>query len=80
VESNALVQSSISYAVVQGRGFCWPIREKVNPPLDVSSGFLVDSDVVVDGSNGGTEVNQVPKEDSSWGLVPGGPAVMKWLR
>ena len=43
-----------------------PIREEVNPPLNVLSCLLIDGDMVVDGSNGGAEVNEAPKEYSSW--------------
>ena len=44
-----------------------PIREEVNPSLNVLSCLLIDGDVVVDGSNSGAEVNEAPKEYSSWG-------------
>ena len=45
----------------------WPIGEEVDPPLDISTCFLVDGDVVVDGSYSGAEVDQASKEYSSWG-------------
>ena len=44
-----------------------PIREEVNPPLNVLSCLLIGGDMVVDRSNGGAEVNEAPKEYSSWG-------------